>query len=1737
MHQAKLTTLLTVLLATGGLLVGAAGAATLTVDGDGSAMYSTIQDAIDAAADGDVIEVAAGTYAETLQIDVAITLNGPNAGISPNTGVRGPEAVIDPASGRGINVDNTNGIVVIDGLTINDTTDAAFWLVQRTGFAADVTIRNMVVSNVTYGVICADQGNSPFQPHANLTISDNLFENTLGANISALWLKSVTGALTVSDNVIDNTGYGGILLVDDFTGTAVIEDNTISNTPQQGIQLAGVVNDAEVRNNTITSTNTIEDGDKGGIRIYGPEFTGTVNIHGNAISGSYNGIAVKDGMDLAGKDINIYDNDLAANSNLGLYHGGTGVLNAELNWWGDATGPQVAVTNPGGLGAGIGGTGAADVDYDPWWADMAMTITGSNETVQNVTQGTTHSTIQAAIDAASSGDIIEVGPRTYAESVNIGTSVTLASTDGAAATIIDGIGATVIDITADNVTIDGFTITNPDGKRGVTAQNRNGVTFTNNVVTAIGTADATTSGTNYGIAIVSGSAPVTNVDILNNTFSDIVGGDFKSVDAIAVGWSNGDHDITDIVIENNTIDNITTATVDYSSGGRGAYGVLVNHANPANAGRTVDLVVRNNTITNLEGLWVHGIGLEGDTPNALIEGNVLDTFIDHKDPSDAIGVFFEDNSYVATTTITHNSFTDISWGIAQHPTTATGAVAAPLNWYGAADPAAVAAQVFGDGIDYSPWLASGVDADGGTPGFQGDLSNLWVGAGGSIQEAIDAVVGSTVNVAAGTYDENLIFTKDVEINGPNAALSPNTDTRLPEAILMPSSGAAITGNADDIDVVVNGLTVDMGNAAEGDRFMNQTSKTGTTWTFEHNVFQNAPGSSSGHWLLNGANVGLVFTLTDNLFTGNDVSNGLAIWDADGFTIDVQDNVWEDNEYTAMNLNRAQGVIKNNIFRDTRTIDLDDPNYQWSNFQSGMILANENFDLEISGNVFSNVQYGVTMYANVDGPIAIVDNLFEDVTIAAVRASDSQAVPGDLDDVTVTGNAFVDYVGTGFAVWNARSDEAPLDATGNWWGDASGPYNATSNPAGTGVPVSDFVLFEPYLNGAIISSPDPLDLTAAAPTGTTTVSYLGGHGPCYGYSVTVLFDEALATASISKPASGPFSGVQTFQVLPITGGYRVDAALGGVQPGVPSADLFEIEFTAAGGSGQEVLDFTDVEIADFESAPVTDVPADDGLVRVDTGLPVIASALITDTTIGSTDWVKDGDDITVTATITDGSALASVSCDLTAFGGGGAVAPDGPPAADVYTWTLTGVDTTPADGPVSATITAVDDLGNTATATDQITADNTAPAALTGVAALPSHEVDGSDHYNQILVSWDDPASLDANVAGVEFRYTVNADYPDYAGGEPAAPADHTAGAEAFQATTGTSAAWYQLPDTSALARGIYTLAGFVYDQAGNYGPAEAVSGGNTDVATSYYLGDVIVQTTPGEYDGEVTIFDITTLANSYGKLQGEGGFNDETDVGPTDDFTRFGIPEPDGEVGFQDLMIFAMNFGEVAPTAKSDGAIGTPVFAFHRTDEDTWTLRLAEPCPGLKGLNLTADLPSGISVTVNPGELVAEQDAQVFLRNIDRNGLDAGLAIMGFGVGITGAGDLVTIKTSQPVEDLELEITARDLNNEELLVEMQQATGVEIPTVHSLGQNYPNPFNPQTTIKYALPTAADVQLKVYGVDGRLVKTLVNETREAGHHEVIWRGDDTAGRRVATGTYFYVIEAGDFHQVRKMTLVK
>jgi len=93
------------------------------------------------------------------------------------------------------------------------------------------------------------------------------------------------------------------------------------------------------------------------------------------------------------------------------------------------------------------------------------------------------------------------------------------------------------------------------------------------------------------------------------------------------------------------------------------------------------------------------------------------------------------------------------------------------------------------------------------------------------------------------------------------------------------------------------------------------------------------------------------------------------------------------------------------------------------------------------------------------------------------------------------------------------------------------------------------------------------------------------------------------------------------------------------------------------------------------------------------------------------------------------------------------------------------------------------------------------------------------------------------------------------------------------------------------------------------------------------------------------------------------------------------------------------------------------------------------------------------------------------------------------------------------------------------------------PEKYQLFQNHPNPFNPNTEIRFTIPNAGLVSIKIYDMQGKLVRNLVSERKAAGSYTVSWDSRDENGIKITSGVYFYRIDAGEFTMSKKMILMK
>ena len=614
--------------------------------------------------------------------------------------------------------------------------------------------------------------------------------------------------------------------------------------------------------------------------------------------------------------------------------------------------------------------------------------------------GTTHfATIQSAIGAAIADDTIEVAAGEYVE-----------------------VGQIVID---KNLTIIGedkaSTIIKPGQDTGSSGDARgwflvqSGVTFNLSHVTL----DGQGWKVYQGIRSL-GEGTIDNVSFKNMVYSQYLGFGVVVMDA-------------NMTFSNNTFSNIGRLGMMFFGSG------------------VTDGAASNNTYTGKgEGDWLDYAVEVGAGAHATISGN---TFTDclgvaSSDGSNSAGILVSDYYGPGTTaTITDNTLSSNTMGIGiGYLETDASVVTATGNTF-ADNPYHVSAQN-STNIHISDTVANNTFDQYVTASSEYTIYS-------SIQEAIDdATAGDTILVGPGTYLEDLEIGKSISIQGPNDTISPDDQARNPEAILKPQGGDhAFLSTANDIEVTVKGLMIDMGDAGEGDRFVEIINKTGNTWDFEKNIFANAAYSVNGNWYITGAVDPFELTLKDNYFYGSEVSNGIALW-GDLHTIHVSDNIWEDNGGWAMNFNHVQGEIANNVIMNTT---ITGP--EWYDDQAGIILASDNNDVSLTANTFELLSASaVNIYDSFAGSLAAHNNLFTNIDFAAVK------VRNDGNDADLSGVEFADNAFDGNLAAFENNSVNMLNASGNWFGTA---MSAEVAPL-----VSGSVDYSPWLASGTDTSTDP-----------------------------------------------------------------------------------------------------------------------------------------------------------------------------------------------------------------------------------------------------------------------------------------------------------------------------------------------------------------------------------------------------------------------------------------------------------------------------------------------------------------------------------------------------------------------------------------------------------------------------------------------------------------------------------------
>ena len=158
---------------------------------------------------------------------------------------------------------------------------------------------------------------------------------------------------------------------------------------------------------------------------------------------------------------------------------------------------------------------------------------------------------------------------------------------------------------------------------------------------------------------------------------------------------------------------------------------------------------------------------------------------------------------------------------------------------------------------------------------------------------------------------------------------------------------------------------------------------------------------------------------------------------------------------------------------------------------------------------------------------------------------------------------------------------------------------------------------------------------------------------------------------------------------------------------------------------------------------------------------------------------------------------------------------------------------------------------------------------------------------------------------------------------------------------------------------------------------------------------------------------------------------------------------------------------------------------------------------------------------------------------VDLTGINFGLCTMALGIGWVND-NCETVSGCDWVAD-SVDYTAAFFNSMDDCIEAcflaSNDVNNQLPHAFNVYNNYPNPFNPVTTLRYDLPEDALVNITIYDIMGRIVRTLINSQQNAGFKSIQWNATNDAGSPLSAGLYLYKIQADYLVQTRKMVLLK
>jgi poly-gamma-glutamate capsule biosynthesis protein CapA/YwtB (metallophosphatase superfamily) len=1056
----------------------------------------TIQGAVDLASDGNVLVVFPGTYSETITISKNIFLQGANVGVNPNTGARVIESIISDGN---INILGSN-TVTIDGFHIfqtNTVTPVSLGgsaevifqnnILERFGTTTGSTVRGIEISNgsgvkeIRNNKFTGDVSGGLFSGHKTwnsgiflngplslINIDNNVFENCR----TAVNIDDMGSGITLSGNIFQNTGtflsFGG---TSPTTGSFALEANEFKTLISTFVNLSNVSPDFRLDISAGTYNGTafsalplatlfgIEStmfhrnrSGRNGLVYYVPGNQYVLNAVNNSIQSAIDYAASNDIINV---QEGTYSQNLMVNKPLGFKGAnfginpntgtrvGESILNGTFSL--QSSGINIDGFTVTGAGSAFAAGGAG-----PWSnISLANNIAESNTGQQTIVYGFASGAVTTSIGAqnweVSNNRIVDV------QSANA-TALALFNIDGL---IVNG---NIIEHTNTSFT----------GRRGINLDGSINVTVSGNTIDMGDIAPSALTNAPFGIQISMSDRAVSNITISGNSFA-------RTYSAV-VGLSQ--RNLSGVLIENNDVSDVFRAFT-FNSGG----------AVPVSNG------------TNMANITING---------NLVDASDFAVWLRNLHSSAGTGpVSFSNIS------VSENSFIGGSFTVDADLNVTDGPVSGTCNWYGSSDFESVDAMVSG-AINFVPFLTNGTDNEPSVIGFQpvpnacngiapvrvysdGTETTL-LSSHGTIQEGVNAAVtGNVVRVDAGTYIENVIVTKDLEIRGANYGIDPNTSVRGPESIVQGSSSTSrafqVTCLNTTTNVSVDGFLFELGSPLhDGNDIGNGPSNCDVSFT--NNLVQNANAIYYGQgtsW----KNV----LISNNLFQDINATPTASALQLLGGSLSatITDNVFNNMNYSAISSGSIPSItIAGNVIDGTGN--------------TGIQLANEIGDAIVQNNSINNANNisqeagrgAIRLYGSSFTGTVLVKNNTITGGYTGIAVRDGENISGK--DITITENSITGLLG-GKAIYNgAISGE--LNATCNWFGSVD-----FANVNGL---VSGAVNFVPFLTNGTDNEPSILGFQPVA-------NACGGVAPVRVYSdvteTTLLSSHGTIQAGVDAAVAG------------------------------------------------------------------------------------------------------------------------------------------------------------------------------------------------------------------------------------------------------------------------------------------------------------------------------------------------------------------------------------------------------------------------------------------------------------------------------------------------------------------------------------------------------------------------------------------------------------------------------------------